>query len=817
MRNILLTSALLLVGTNFALARGLIIPTEPDLPPLAMLNHHVDVAIEDQVAITKVRQTFRNHTDRKLEATYIFPIPAGASVRDFAMWIDGERVKGELIPADDAKKVYADVVRQTKNPALLDYIGNGLLSLKIFPIPPQGDQQVEVSFTTVAKKEHGLVEYVYPLKTDRTAASTLEEFKLNVTLKSQQPIGTVYSPTHEITAQQKDDHHAAIAYEEHAAQLDRDFQLFYTTSQQDIGLTKIEHRPISDEDGYVMLLLSPRAELAKNQKVPRDIVFVVDTSGSMRMDKKMDQARAALRHCLGGLTKDDRFGLISFSTTVNHYRDQLVPANDEHLAQAKGWVSDLYPGGGTAIHDALSAAAQMRGDDASRMFTVVFFTDGLPTIGETDTAKILASIAKQNTENTRIFSFGVGDDLNAVFLDQLAEQTRAVNRFVRPGENLETQVASFFGKINHPVLANLKLKAQGDVRLSEVYPPRLPDLFHGDQLVVLARYEGAEDAQLVLEGNVGVHDKQFTYDVQFQSRATDKPFVEELWARRKVGYLLDQIRTNGEQDELVDEVVQLAKSYGITTPYTSYLIMPDAPVELASADPYGQRGGQQGGQPGAGSGGAQGGFTTPAALAQRNKGEGQGQMSLEEFARRAHDSDDAFADQRGRFTTSEFDRQLARAEPSGDSPANEARERLEKAKELKSALDQAQANYRDGKLHANQVRKLGVDLAVSTGALKNQTQLQATATRRVNNRSLLEYGGVWIDEGFNAKTPTLAVKAQSDAYFKLLALHPEMKAVFALGNHVIWITPGGTALIIDTTAGKEQLADAEIDKLLAAK
>jgi len=814
MKRNLLIPFFILGCTSLAYGRGLLIPVEPDLPPLAMLNHHVNVTLEDQVAVTKVEQTFRNHTDRKLEATYVFPVPDGASVRDFAMWVGGKRVKGELLTAERAKKMYTDIVRQTKNPALLDYIGSDMLSLKIFPIPPQGDQKVEVSFTAVAKKEHEIVEYVYPLETDRASASTLEEFRLSVNLRSQQPIGSIYSPTHEVAIKQVNDHEAVVSYERKGAQLDRDFQLFYTNSGQDIGLTALQHRPISAEDGYAMLLVSPRAELSKDQKVPRDVVFVVDTSGSMMQDKKIEQAKKALQHCLSGLTADDRFGLINFATTVNPYRDELVPATDQQLAQAKGWVADLYAGGGTAIHEALMSALEMRSDDKTRMFTVVFFTDGQPTIGERNTDKILAALEEKNTGNTRIFSFGVGDDLNAVLLDQIAEQTRAVNRFVRPGEDLEVRVSSFFAKINHPVLANLKLSTPSGVRLAEVYPPKLPDLFHGDQLVVLARYQGAGHSAITLKGNVGIHEKEFVYELDFADQRDDKPFVEELWARRKVGYLLDQIRINGEQQELVDEVVRLAKNYGITTPYTSYLIMPDAPVQLAAAD--------------ARSYGRDGNKPAPAALATRGPGFGGGssggRAKLEDFARRVQREKGDLAKNRGDFQDDAFaeaEQQLAsraaNSRPSAKAPVNEVRERLRKAQELKSTLDRAQYNYANGQWRQNQIKTLGVNLAVCTNDLKCQSQLQATAIQRVASRNCMEYGGVWIDEDFTAKTPTVAVKAQSDAYFRILERQPQMKEVFKLGNHVVWIAPNGTGLVIDEGDGKEELSDREIDSLFVMR
>lgn len=825
MKRFLLVPALCLAWVELASARGLLIPVEPDLPPLAMLNHHVYVTCEDQVAITKVDQTFRNHTDRQLEATYVFPVPEGASVRDFAMWVNGKRMKGELLQADRAKQIYTSFVQQTKNPALLDYIGSDMLSLTVYPIAPRGDQKVEVSFTAVAKKEHDVVQYQYPLTTDLNAVRTLEEFRLQLHLKSQQPIGSIYSPTHDVTVQRSSDHEASIYFEQQSAQLNQDFQLFYTSSGEDIGLTALEHRPVSDERGYVMFLVTPRAELSQQQKVPRDIVFAIDTSGSMIHDNKMDQAKKALQYCLRGLTADDRFALISFATTVNRYRDRLVPATEQQVQGGTDWVADQYAGGGTAIHDALTSALDLRGGDQHRMFTVVFFTDGQPTIGETDTNKILADLGRQNSANTRIFSFGLGDDLNAVFLDQLAEQTRAVSSYVRPEQDIEVEVAGFFDKIHHPVLANLRLSTRGKVRLAEVYPPSLPDLFHGDQLVVLARVDGAGRAKVVLEGHVGVHQKRFVHDVDFQKRATDKPFVEELWARRKVGYLLDQIRTNGEQQELVDEVVRLAKGYGITTPYTSYLIMPDVSVALASVKPEDTP--------------ARWGRTiTPAALVppaadadQPNRGSHTGagrpvgaqsakrQKKLAEFAREVQEKQGDLADNRGRFQERVFQQiagQPNETSASAPTPASQtARQRIIAAQQLKSSLDQAYANYQSGQFQRNQVRKLGVDLSVCTNTLKCQRQIRPTAVRRVANRNCMEIGGVWIDEGFSAQTPTVAVKAQSDAYFRILERQPQMTDVFRLGNYLVWIAPSGTALVIDTTDGKDAISDREIEMLFA--
>jgi Ca-activated chloride channel family protein len=800
MRRYLPCLVLLLVWAGLAEAHGLLIPVDRTVPPLAMLNHQVAIDINDQVAVTKVEQTFRNHTDRNLEATYVFPVPKGASVRQFEMWVGGKEVKGELVEAAKATQIYTDIVRRTQDPGLLEYMGNNLLRVKVFPVPPHGDQKMALSFTSIVPRESAVVEYVYPLKTDGKATRTLEKFSIRATLKSQHRIENIYSPTHAISVRRPSDHEAVVQFERNQALLAKDFQLFYALGDKDIGLTALAHRPISSDNGFFLLLISPRVEIPQDQTIPRDLVLVLDTSGSMR-GVKMDQARKALRYCLDNLGPKDRFGLINFATTVNQYSDKLLPGSKEQVERAKRWVDDLEATGGTAIDAALDAALGLRSQDAGRSFTVVFFTDGCPTIGETDPQTILKNVARKNTANTRIFTFGVGDDVNATMLDQLAEQTRAVTTYVRPVEDIEAKASGLYSKISHPVLANLKLTATNGIRLSEVYPPQLPDLFHGGQLVVLGRYSGQGPSAVTLTGSVGDETRTFAYDVTFPGKTDDeRSFVEHLWARRKVGYLLDQIRANGEKKELVDEVTALAKRYGIATPYTSWLVVPDTAVPVVSA-----RGGHTHYF------GMYGGVEAPAGLQQAH-----GQATrVYEFAKKNQTKPGELAENRSKFEDDRYRRLPAsRVQGAGKGDGEDA---LAEAKDKKGAYDKARELLGRKQYEEVQAGKLGVDLSVQTNNLRNQSRLDPTAQRRVNGRTCLEVGGVWIDDGFDAKLPVVTVKAQSAAYFRILERHRRMREVFQLGNHLVWVTPNGTALVIDTSDGKEKLSDKEIDRLFAAR
>jgi Ca-activated chloride channel family protein len=785
-------------------ANGLLIPKDADLPPLALVRHEVRVKVVEQVAVTEVTQTFRNHTSRALEATYVFPVPKGASVTRFSMWVNGKEEKGELVEANKARQIYTDVVRRLQDPGLLEYIGSNLLKVRVYPVPANGEQKLRLAFTAVAERSDGLVRYVYPLKTSHKAAKALEKFSLDLTLKSGQPIHNVYSPTHPVRIDHRGDRKVHVSFQRDHATLDRDFELYYSPGGKDIALTALTHRPDADTEGHVMLLLSPRAELAQSHHTPRDFVFVLDTSGSMA-GVKMEQARKALKFCLNSLHPGDRFSVLHFATTVTRYRDHLTEATADQVSKACNWVEALQANGGTAINDALAAALDFRPSGTGRTFTVVFFTDGEPTIGEVKPEAILKNTLAKNTANTRIFTFGVGNDVNAVLLDRLAEATRAASTYVRPEEDIEVKVSGLYSRISNPVLTDLKLQASGNVTLDEMYPARLPDLFHGGQLVVLARYKGKGHAAITLTGKVGEQTKEFVYEVDFPARTkNDRAFVEGLWARRKVGYLLDQIRINGEKKELTDEVVSLAKKHGITTPYTSYLVVPDAPatppvarhlrhppVYNAPTPPYPLPGEPVSTE-------ATPSSTPPTAFYMSNGTAAPGGAPAPNMI------GDCGLGAAARV----------QSVTSGAVPlAGRAGVKMAESKPSTPTVCKGPATRPTA-----QAGKEGVDLALQLKALQNADVPcdEAATTHKVAGRTCVKLNDVWTDQGFKSGMPTVQVKALSEAYFRLLEKHPELKEVFTLGTSIIWVAPSGTAVVIDPHQGKEKLDDEEISKLFAA-
>lgn len=580
-----------LLAASFARADGLIIvqPIGPEPPivrpipewpphrhvfaPLEVSYHHVNVKIDGQVATTSVDQEFYNPNSQRLEGTYLFPVPKGSQIDKFTMDIGGQQVEAELLPADKARHIYEDIVRKMRDPALMEYADRDVFKVRVFPIEPYSHKHITLSYTQVLTSDAGLVSYVYPLNTEKFSAKPVENVSVKVELETKRPLKTIYSPSHSVEIKRDGSNRATVSYEADHVTPDTDFSLYFAPEQEEVGVNLLTSKT-GDEDGYFLLLASPGVDVKEKSILPKDVAFVLDTSGSMA-GKKIQQAKKALQFCVENLNDNDRFEIIRFSTEVEPLFDKLVDASRANRDKANDFVQDLKAMGATAIDDALAKALALHTGDSDRPFVIVFLTDGQPTIGTTDTDEILAHVKKWNTGGRRIFCFGIGTDVNTHLLDSIAEQTRAFSQYVLPEEDLEIKVSSFFSKIKEPVLANPELKFTGDIRTAKLYPSPLPDLFKGEQVVVVGRYSGHGDSAVVIEGKVNGQTKRFSEDVHFPEESSENSFIPKLWATRRVGYLLDQIRLHGENDELRDEVTDLARKYGIVTPYTAYLIAED--------------------------------------------------------------------------------------------------------------------------------------------------------------------------------------------------------------------------------------------------
>ena len=565
-------------------------PPQYAFAPLDVTFHRVEVRIRDQVAVTSVDQEFYNPNDRQLEGTYLFPIPKGAQIDKFSMEIGGKQVQAELLAADKARQIYEDIVRKLKDPALLEYAGRDVFKVRIFPIEPRSKKRVKLSYTEVLRQDAGLVSYLYPLNTEKFSAKPIETVSLKLDIETRRPLKSIYSPSHNVEIQRHGGNRATIGFEAKDVKPDTDFQLYFAPEGGEVGLNLITFRTGS-EDGYFLLLAAPGVEAGEAKSMPKDVAFVLDTSGSMA-GKKLDQAKKALAFCVENLNDNDRFEIIRFATETEPLFDRLSEATRANRDRAQEFIQRLKPIGGTAIHDALQRALSARPEKSDRPFLVIFLTDGLPTVGETDPDRIVTAVGRSGG-NTRVFCFGIGNDVNTHLLDRITETTRATSAYVLPEEDIEVKVSSFFAKIKDPVLAQVKVRFPENAHAGRLHPGSLPDLFKGEQLVVAGRYSGSVSGKITLEGQINGLARTFSYDAKFPAEATENDFIPRLWATRRIGFLLDEIRLRGESAELRDEVADLARRHGIVTPYTAFLIHEDearrgVPMAMQSIPALGQ-------------------------------------------------------------------------------------------------------------------------------------------------------------------------------------------------------------------------------------
>ncbi len=757
-------------------ATGLLLPTDGTLGPLVIRSHRVTVGIHERVAETRVVQVFHNQTSRVLEGTYIFPLPPGASVSGFAMTVNGQRVEGSVLEANEARGIYEGIVARMRDPGLVEYMGGNLFRARVFPIAASGDQTVELRFTQTVDYQNGTIHYRYPLRTAGPQARTMEDFTLSATLEASAPIRAVYSPTHRIDTTRRGARQATVGFELGSAVLDRDFDLYYTLADSDVGMSVLTHRDAS-EDGYFLMMLAPRSEATEHEVIGKDILFVCDTSGSMA-GEKMTHAREALRAWVNRLNPDDTFNVLRFSTDVEAFAESSINASAENRARALRFIDGFEASGGTAISPALAQALEVpvrRG--APR--TIVFLTDGMPTVGETNTTAIVRRAAERNAGRAQIFTFGLGDDVNTTFLDLLAQQNRGSADYARSGAEMATLLDGFYNRIAYPMLADLRLALPG-ADAFDVYPRDLGTLYRGGQLVVTGRYRTAGSATVALTATVAAQEapRTFEWPVNMAAREPANDFIPRVWATRKVGYLLDEIRLRGENREIRESVIQLARRFGIVTPYTSYLVTeesrparePSVPMDMPMSQTI-QIGSPRGGR-------AEGSIARTASPAPARAP--------------VADRDDFRAFQ-----------SLDGAGPSGRPSVSTGAANTLSAAPVMPAAPSVDATGEAGRRVANRLRDLREAEQVDVGA---------GGTRFVAGHSLLLRGDTWTEDNLPTAAGVLRVRAMARSWFTLLRLRPALREVLSVGHSLRFRLD--THRVIEVSDAAPDTADAAIEDFL---
>jgi len=559
---------------SLALAQGMFIPQEHRIAmrsAFAIKSVTIDASIRDQVAEVQLAQVFRNLSSQQMEVSYIFPVPPDAVINQFVLLIDGKEVPAKIYTKEEARRIYESIVRTRKDPAILEYMGYGIVQTNVFPLPAYGERKITLRYSQVCRREREITEFVVPLMSGKLSSKPIEELKITARIDNPNRIKSVYSPSYSVNIERFSDNSAVARYSANQIVPGDDFRVLWSLSDKPIGASVISFRANDREDGYFLLLASPEIQAADAKGgMRKTVVFALDRSGSMA-GQKIEQARNALRFVLNNLREGDTFNIIAYDDRIETFKPELQRFNEESRAQANRFIDSINDGGSTNIDGALKRAFELVGD-TSRPSYVIFMTDGLPTAGVQNPGAIAKNAKEANRTRARLFAFGVGFDVNARLLDQLTTENSGASEYVRPNENIESVVAKFYGRMTAPVLTHVKLDiANADV--NRLYPRDIPDLFAGSQIIAVGRYRTPGDTTIRLTGRVGDREQTFEFPAQLARGYHDDTyaFVEKLWATRRVGEIINELDLRGRNQELIDELVRLSTKHGILTPYTAFL------------------------------------------------------------------------------------------------------------------------------------------------------------------------------------------------------------------------------------------------------
>lgn len=767
---------------------------------LHLQAENIKVDISDQVAKTYISQTFVNNTDQNLAGTYLFPLPEDTTFSSFSLHIDGKPIEGKILEANEARQQYEEIVRRMVDPGLLEYADYKTVRARIFPIPAHGTKKVELEYTQVLKAENGMLKYRFPLKAEGQSAPA-DELKVDVKLASKQGIRTIWSPSHTISSTKSDDHHAKIAFLAHDTVPDKDFLLYYSVSDKDLAANLLTNKE-SGQDGYFLLTLTPPVET--KQVLGKDIVLVTDTSGSMA-GEKMVENKKALKYIVNALNANDHFNIVQFNTDAERFKPNLAQATPDNKKAALSFIDDLEAHGGTNIGDALRNATANLKQASERPAYIVLMTDGEPTVGETSIPNLLKSIPSDR--DIRLFDFGVGYDVNTKLLNKLAEMHHGTSQYIEPNEDMETALSNFYNKIKSPVLTDVKITYEG-IQAKNIYPKEVTDLFSGTQALLIGRYKGSGKAVVRLTGKVNGIAKAYSFPLAFTNEESGHTYLPRLWAMRRIGYLTEVAQENGDNREVVDEIVALSKKYGIISAYTSYLVtdpsenhrLPVAtPTPRTSARPVPMA-----------FGGAlrSAAALPPSVLSSFNPSGGGGfaaAVQMEE-ARQKPGSRDARARGYGNVYSSLRKNETAirgrlEAKPqaaAGPSLTSSAAFSDLSVKSKKSGdIASIGTSGKDAVDFSKQVRNYQW-----TTAVEDQRADKESGVKSIEDKTFYLKSGFWTDSTFESGNIGKAevVKFGSDRYFDLIKSNPGISKYLAVGRQVILVFKGHIYKIVDASS-----------------
>ncbi len=555
--------------------------------PLAIESHDVNVEIIDGIAVTRIEQVFRNDSDRPLEAVYSFPLPAAASLSAFSMWIGGREMDGEVVEKTRARGIYESVVHPEvapeqqerwdrltpfwKDPGLVEAVSYREFQATIFPVPARGTQKVRLTYYQSLAPEKDIVTYVYPMETRVAEDSRARgRFSLNVTLRSSVPLTGCAFPgalDDQVVSEASGDRRVVAHMERPDGDLDRDFVMLYRLKRETTGADLLTWRR-PGEDGYFMLLATSPSSAPPQVAAPVDYTFIVDVSGSMRRQRRLDLAGTALARFLEDGDPADRFNLIAFNVTPQALAPEALPNDRASRDDMKRFLARFTGVGGTDLFPALELAYAQALPGRRQAFVIV--TDGGLNDLDEDHARFLRL---GESRDATIFGLALGNDANVPLLDALAKSTGGFVAPVSTADDLQSRGLLLRDRMRQRPVRRLRLETAGDVEIFDQAPARIPDLYAGTQIAVLGRYRGDGRGTFRLVGERDGERVSLETNVDLDASVLPVPEIRRLWAERRLFDLLQEKRAGRLPGDVAASVVRLGVDYSIVTPLTSFLVL----------------------------------------------------------------------------------------------------------------------------------------------------------------------------------------------------------------------------------------------------
>jgi Ca-activated chloride channel homolog len=564
---------------------GLLLKTgQPGVYAVApTLNTEVDIRVTGPIVRTRVRQTFTNSTANCVEGLYVYPLPEMSSVDTLKMILGNRVIAGEIREREEAVREYQKAKSEGRKAALIEQHRPNVFATSVANLLPGEDAVIEIQYQETARYENGSYRLRFPMivaprytppsspQDFVTVASrfrqSLPNVKMRVDLQPGHGVRAITSSHHRVAQQNIGQNHYQLTLDEHDIPQDRDFELVW---QPDLGATP-EATVLTEKRGeetYALVLVTPPA--VSPVRVPREAIFIIDSSGSME-GTSMEQAREALLLALGELNPGDRFNVIDFDSEARALFDESQPADKDMVEKAKRFVADLDADGGTEMLKAIELALPGNRPLPGTVRQVIFMTDG-----QVGNEQQLFDYIHNNLGDSRLFTIGIGSAPNSHFMRNAARFGRGTFTYIGDLNQVKERMGDLFEKLGSPVMTSIDVVV--DDRTAEVWPRRVPDLYRGEPLVVAIRLMDSR-SPITLRGQIGnqTWSKQLTLPVPDAENG-----IAKLWARQKIEAAMDRLSEGASPAGVRTEVVTTALHHQLVSQYTSLVAVDRTPVAFAA-------------------------------------------------------------------------------------------------------------------------------------------------------------------------------------------------------------------------------------------